>query len=615
VRSGRLSLTAVAFALLFLGLAIAPQTSMGANPGSSSSFPEPSFGSPASLQEAYDLTALAASSGKGVTVALVEIGADPTAEADLAHYRDFYELPPCTAGGGCFQMVNKDGGAAIPSDDGSSIGETSLDMDAVSALCPNCNILVVVSENVPGAATAQATAVRMGAHVISDSWALQEENIYETFNFPGVATVASSGDRGYQEQPGPGSFAAPSALPNTTAAGGTDLETAATSGGPSLRGFTETAWDGSGSTCDPYIAKPPWQSDGGCSGRTVADLSAVGGTPIPVWSSTKGGWRYGYGTSLSAPLIAAFYALTGAPAQNPSWAYQSATAFNDITVGANGTCPTTSRYLCQAGPGYDGPTGVGSISGSAVRGAPGIGRASMANGSYTQRAAYDAGTETVSAVLQGGVYTNGLPTTYWWQYGRNVFESETAHFSLPASCSISSASAELEGLEGNSVYRYRLVAENSGGTSYGYTSTLATDPGQLPEPEPELPGSGPATACPNPAPLPDAPNPARPSQAKAGPAGHQRARVGHIRIRHGLVKLRASCPEALSGGCSVKIALRAGHLRRRWLAHVASDATVPIQRRLGRKLLAARRIHLTVLVREGRSPFHVVVRKAMRIPG
>lgn len=581
-------------------------------PGASLGMPEPPYGSPGWLREAYDLRALAAAGGSGVTVALVELGADPTAEADLAYYRSFYNLPPCAGSSGCFRMVNRAGGSTLAPDDGSNVGETSLDMDAVSALCPNCDILIVDSEGAAGAATAQATAARLGARVISDSWALQEENVFETFNFPGIATVASSGDRGYLQQPNAGAFAAPSSLPNTTAAGGTTLETAATSGTPSLRGFTEAAWGGSGSTCDPYIAKPAWQSDPGCPGRAVADLSADGGTAIPVWSTALGGWRYMAGTSLSAPLIAAYYAITGVPAQNPSWAYQDAAALNDITSGANGSCPAGAPYLCDAGPGYDGPTGVGSISGSAVRGAPGIGRAAMPNGSYTQSASYDSASETVSAALQGGVYTNGLPTTYWWQYGRTVFDAETAHSSLPASCSISAAFTNLEGLEASGTYKYRLVAENALGTSYGYTSTLEADPGRLPAPEPSLPDSGPPTACPTLAPLPNSPNPLRPIATRRPAAPRGGILVSHLRIRHGRVRLRVRCPEDAGGGCFVKLVVRAGHESRKWVAHLAAGTAGPISGRLGRKLRAARRVQVKVLVREGSSRFHLAIRRVIR---
>ena len=36
--------------------------------------------------------------------------------------------------------------------------------------------------------------------------------------------------------------------------------------------------------------------------------------------------------------------------------YLNATSLRDITIGSNGSC---GSYLCTAGTGYDGPTGLG----------------------------------------------------------------------------------------------------------------------------------------------------------------------------------------------------------------------------------------------------------------
>ena len=60
------------------------------------------------LQSAYALPS--ASAGSGQTVAIVEAFDDPTAESDLAQYRSFYGLPPCTTANGCFRKVNQTAG-------------------------------------------------------------------------------------------------------------------------------------------------------------------------------------------------------------------------------------------------------------------------------------------------------------------------------------------------------------------------------------------------------------------------------------------------------------------------------------------------------------------------
>lgn len=598
----------------------APVSSATANPGPNSFPSKPGEGSPAWLQEAYDLTALSESGGHGVTVAILEIEADPTVESDLEEYRENYNLPPCTSASGCFRYVAV-GGGPVTNAGSEPEGETSLDVDAVSAICPNCSILVVVGGSIQAMSASAATALSLGAKIISASFALQHENVYETFNFPGVATVASSGDRGYLEQPSPGYFAAPGVLPNTTAAGGTALLTPDRIGTPSLRGFSEVVWhepeSASGSTCDPYIAKPPWQTESpGCSGRSTADLSAQA---AGMWVRSGGHWVWSSGTSESAPLIAGYYAITGAPAENPSWAYGSAAALNDITVGANSVvqnCPADALYLCNAGPGYDGPTGVGSISGSAVRGAPGIGGPSMVNKTYTQSATYDSTSDTVAASLQAGVYTNGLPTSYWWQYGINFPDEETAHLELPGSCAISSVTGSLVGLQAAKNYVYRLVAQNSLGPTYGYTVSLDTEPSKLPSTEPSLASSGPPTACPTPRLFPDAPNPTRPSSAtKTSSPSHHHGHVSALHITRKSLSFKYHCPPQATPVCLVKSMVRparAAHPRQIKTSHVHAGAAVTIRFRLRVKLRGTKRLQLKVSAREPPGPFFVVLNKVLR---
>ena len=71
------------------------------------------------------------------------------------------------------------------------------------------------------------------------------------------------------------------------------------------------------------------------------------------------------GTSLSAPLIGAVYALAGNasnwnyPAQS---VYDNAGSLHDVTTGTNGTCGG-SVLTCSAGLGFDLPTGIGTPNG------------------------------------------------------------------------------------------------------------------------------------------------------------------------------------------------------------------------------------------------------------
>jgi hypothetical protein len=59
---------------------------------------------PADLRSAYNLPA---TGGANQTVAIVDAGDDPTAEADLAVYRSTYGLPACTTANRCFHKVNE----------------------------------------------------------------------------------------------------------------------------------------------------------------------------------------------------------------------------------------------------------------------------------------------------------------------------------------------------------------------------------------------------------------------------------------------------------------------------------------------------------------------------
>jgi hypothetical protein len=330
----------------------------------------PSGYGPSDLQSAYDLPS--ASAGSGATVAIVDAGDDPTAESDLATYRSQYGLPACTTANGCLEKVNQEGqqGNYPPSSSDWPV-EESLDIDMVSAICPNCNILLVEADSASTSDlfAAEDEAVALGAKYVSNSWATPEyagETAGDSdFDHPGVAITAAAGDDGYQVN-------YPAASQYVTSVGGTTL----TQDSSVSRGWTETVWgsasggEGTGSGCSAYEPKPAWQSGTGCANRTVADVSAVAnpGTGVAIYDTTgEGGWLEVGGTSVATPVIASVYALAGTPAAGSypaQYPYTDPSALNDVTSGANGTC--TPAYLCTAGPGYDGPTGLGTPDGTAA---------------------------------------------------------------------------------------------------------------------------------------------------------------------------------------------------------------------------------------------------------
>jgi hypothetical protein len=315
------------------------------------------------IRDAYRLPT--GSGGRDATVAVINVFDDPKAEADLAVYRAQYGLPPCTTANGCFRKVNATGGATLPRADTGWSEEISLDLDMVSAACPLCHILLVESDqaSISSLGTGVDTAVRLGARYISNSYGAAEDFVKNPddarhFDHPGVAITAASGDSGY-------GVLFPAADSHVTAVGGTSLTRAA-----NARGWYETAWSGSGSGCSSSAAKPPWQHDTGCPRRTVADVSAVAdpATGVAVYDSYGlGGWLIVGGTSAATPIIAGAYALagslpwTGYAAASP---YAQPQFLNDVVSGRTGTC--TPAYLCTAGAGYDGPTGLGTPNGVAA---------------------------------------------------------------------------------------------------------------------------------------------------------------------------------------------------------------------------------------------------------
>ena len=277
---------------------------------------------------------------------------------------------------------------------------------------------------------AEEQAAAQNPTVISNSWVGAEPAVESSaFDHKGIVIVAASGDEGYlnwtgqaleeQEEKkekgeeleaGDLEVNYPASSPHVVAVGGThlNLSKGAWSEERVWNGHHPGGGHGAGSSaCSTAFPAPYWQlelpewSSLGCrSRRAVADISADGDprTGALIYDSTPGEdgeaklRRIIGGTSLSAPLIAAMFADAGGsggveyPART---LYENAqldpASLHDIESGSNGACerphngegePTCSpaeegascseRAICVAGPGYDGPSGLGSPDGLAV---------------------------------------------------------------------------------------------------------------------------------------------------------------------------------------------------------------------------------------------------------
>jgi hypothetical protein len=377
---------------------------------------------PANLLSAYSLPATPA--GSGQTIAIVDAYDDATIEADLEHYSQQYALSPCSERSGCFRKVNQEGQSApLPASGGSLerawAQEIATDVELAHGICPGCRILLVEARsNADGDLfAAEATAARLGASEISNSWGGEEPATDSpAFDQPGVVVTAASGDSGYLgwlEEPATPHVDYPASSPHVVAVGGTRL--ALTNPGGGWAG--ETVWndggkrkrvsEGAGATgggCSALFEAPPWQqrasgwSSVGCGARrAVADVSADADpySGVAVYDSTttpegNRGWGVIGGTSVASPIIASVFALAGGahgvgyPAQT---LYENAldapSSLHDVVSGSNGECAQPFNFwtgtsgcsslqesescagaaICLAGPGYDGPSGVGTPDG------------------------------------------------------------------------------------------------------------------------------------------------------------------------------------------------------------------------------------------------------------
>jgi subtilase family serine protease len=321
---------------------------------------------PIDLQTRYNLPS--STNGSGQIVAIVDAYDNPSVASDMAAYRSEFGL-----GTGNFTKYNQDGKQGNYPRGSTGWGlEIDLDVQMVSATCPNCTIYLIEanSSNTSDLEAADAQAVTLGAHIVSNSWICYDStdcgdsSISNYFDAPGVIYTAGSGDAGYNQN------GAPEALASVVSVGGTVL---AKNGST----YSETVWDGAGGGCSNNgsgagVTKPSWQTDPDCTYRTDSDISAIAWNVAEYDSYGYGGWVTVGGTSVATPITAAVYALAGnamdRDAGRKFWhekATRNAKQLNDISSGNDGSC--NGEYLCAAGTNqfgvYSGPAGWGTPNG------------------------------------------------------------------------------------------------------------------------------------------------------------------------------------------------------------------------------------------------------------
>jgi hypothetical protein len=358
--------------------------------------PPPNALSPEAIHAAYALPTATPSSALQ-TIAVIDAYDDPTAESDLGVFDRKFGLPACAAKNGCFRKVNEQGSESpLPPTEGAWASETSADVQLAHAVCQSCHVLLVEadSEEFSDLGTAVNTAIAAGATEVNNSYESEGEEapvaamlnaLY--YNHPGIVVTASAGDCGYRGEACEASGVSfPASSPDIVAVGATALS-------ESEGTWASRAWVGTGGGCSTVFSAPPWQlaiqkwPRTGCgTARLVTDVAAVGApeTGVSVYDSTPfspgvrpRGWGADGGTSVSAPIVTAEFALDGGahgvnyPARTLYSHLGDSRALYDVRTGTNGSCEKSPA--CDAGSGYDGPSGVGSpigLTAFSVVGAP-----------------------------------------------------------------------------------------------------------------------------------------------------------------------------------------------------------------------------------------------------
>jgi subtilase family serine protease len=311
---------------------------------------------PTDVQKAYNLQGLRSG---GATVAIVDGYGYSGLAADLATFRSTYGLPACTVANGCLTIIDEHGGHNYPPNDSGWDLEQALDVDMVSSACPDCKIVMVQALlTTADFETAENTAAAYpGVVAVSNSWTDGQMSNQSSFDHPGIAITAATGDGGYDGGEWPADDT------HVVGVGGTSVFPDG-----SQRGYHETAWSGAGSGCGTN-PQPKWQKKANTTCNTHAD-GDVSGPADPsngglniYCGSFCGGFEQVGGTSEATPMIAAVFALSGKTSKYPGkfiYKKKNQQYLFDVTSGSNGNCGVP---LCTARAGWDGPTGMGTPNG------------------------------------------------------------------------------------------------------------------------------------------------------------------------------------------------------------------------------------------------------------
>ena len=348
---------------------------------------------PAQIRQAYNIPSTY--DGTGQTIIIVDAYGDPTIEADLAMFDQFFGIPAppsLTVYGGSATQT------AGPHAVSGWVHETALDVEWAHAIAPKANLVLIEAASASGSAVnaaMQQIVPKYPGAIVSMSFGIEESAISGNGNNThvrqmhknllafaalGDTIVASDGDFGASNGTPVNSPQYPASDPLTVSVGGTmglpyplglcpplDLMADTCSYGG------EQVWNEPSAVGTPVAAggapsmlwsTPTYQAGLGLSSRGVPDVAynaAINGGFLVAVGGHIG--IFG-GTSAGAPQWAGIIALINqarggtAALSFPGALYGHPGDFHDITVG-NNTLAGSSVTGYNAGTGWDFATGLG----------------------------------------------------------------------------------------------------------------------------------------------------------------------------------------------------------------------------------------------------------------
>jgi hypothetical protein len=165
-----------------------------------------------------------------------------------------------------------------------------------------------------------------------------------------------------------------------------------------------------------------------------------------------------------------------------------------------------------------------------------------------------------SATLTGSVNANGVPTSYWFEYGPTTAYGSATLATDAGSGSAVAATATLGGLTPATTYHYRLLATNSGVTTKGADQTFTTTSPPPPTPTSPAPAQTSTTQTSTP-------------QTPAATSAFAGVKLLSTRLSFAgtFIALKLSCPAGTVGRCTGRAKLTA---KRRASSGAASSVTL-----------------------------------------